>query len=176
MLRGEKVKIRAIEENDLSKIVEWRNSPEIYDLFFGFEPFSEIKQKIWFEKQLNDHSQKNFIISTMENEPIGMVSLYCIDWRNRKAEFGRFLIGEKKYLHQGYGEETLSLILEYGFKHLNLNRLYLETFSTNKRAISLYKKFGFQEEGRLRKHIFKNGKYQDVVILGLLKEDYIKGK
>lgn len=146
MLIGRRVRFRAVEEEDLSKIVKWRNSPQIYDFFFEYEPLSLIKQKIWFEKHLQTPTEKLFIISSLEGEAIGTVGFTHIDLRNRKAEWGRFLIGEEKFLKKGYGPEVEFLILEYAFEHLNLNRLYCEVLATNPTVISLHKKFGFKEE------------------------------
>ena len=172
MLIGKRVKLRAVEEEDIHRIVEWRNSPRTYEFFYEYEPLSRTKQKEWLERHSSDPSEKLFIISTLDGEAIGMVGFVHIDHRNRKAEWGRFLIGEEKYFGGGYGAEVELLILEYAFEHLNLNKLYCEVLINNPSVISLHKKFGFKEEGIFRQHIFKAGKYVDVVVLSLLREEY----
>ncbi|MDI6787718.1 MAG: UDP-4-amino-4,6-dideoxy-N-acetyl-beta-L-altrosamine N-acetyltransferase [Planctomycetota bacterium] len=176
MLVGKRIRLRAVEEKDLPKIVEWRNKPEIYQYFYEYEPLSNAQQKIWFEKFLKNESEKYFIIETTAGKAIGTVGLTHIDWRNRKCEWGRFLIGEKKHQGKGYGKEAVALILKYVFEHLNMHKLYCDLFASNQKVISLYKSSGFEIEGTLRKHVFKNGDYQDVVMMGMLKEEYIKNR
>ena len=176
MLIGKRIRLRAVEEEDLPKIVGWRNKPEIYQYFYEYEPLSKVQQKIWFENFLKNKTEKYFIIETIKGESIGTVGLTKIDWRNRKCELARFLIGEKEHQGKGYGKEVEALILKYVFDHLNMHKLCCEVFATNQKVISLYESFGFKVEGTLRKHIFKDGDYQDIVIMGMLKEEYLKNK
>ncbi|MCX7795915.1 MAG: GNAT family N-acetyltransferase [bacterium] len=65
-------------------------------------------------------------------------------------------------------------MLRYAFEVLNLNRVELTVYDFNKRAIRCYEKTGFTLEGRLRQKIFKNGNYQDVLIMSILKEEWKK--
>ena len=165
---------RAIEEKDLPLMVKWRNDPENNYYFYEHEPLSMPMQKIWFEKYLkNINTDKIFIIDEKVSEQtIGMVSVYHIDWRNRKAEWGRVLI-TPPFRNKGYGKEIDAVIQVYCFEELNLNKLYREVFCFNKRAITLYEKMGSKIEGILRQHVYRHGKYQDVVVMSILKEDYL---
>lgn len=86
------------------------------------------------------------------------------------------MIGEAKNRKKGIGTFAIESIIEHGFFNLNLRRLQLEVLEYNKVAQNLYKKVGFKEEGRKRKAVFKNGKYVDEIIMGLLREDYINTK
>jgi UDP-4-amino-4,6-dideoxy-N-acetyl-beta-L-altrosamine N-acetyltransferase len=172
MLIGKRIKLCAIEESDLEKMVSWRNNYDLYKVFFEFEPLSMATQRKWFEKYLTNPNEKLFIISTLEGCPIGMVGLANIDLRNRKAEWGRILIGEKKYTKNNYGSEALLLIMEYAFEHLNLNKLYCYTLESNEKATSLYKVMGFKREGILRKHIYKQGDYHNLILFSILKKEY----
>ena len=95
-----------------------------------------------------------------------------IDGRSRNAEWGRFMIGDKKYLGKGYGLEALYLSARYAFLHLNLHRLYMKVFAWNKKSRAMHESFGFKEEGTLRQHVFRNGKYHDVVVYGLLAQEF----
>ena len=102
MLVGEKVRIRAIELEDLDKLVEWRNTTEIMEYFYEKEPLSLEMQRRWFEGYLSRlEREKYYLIETLcGDKPIGTVSLYNIDWRNRHCEFGRFFHGFCQ-LHNG---------------------------------------------------------------------------
>jgi UDP-4-amino-4,6-dideoxy-N-acetyl-beta-L-altrosamine N-acetyltransferase len=174
MIIGKRIQLRAIEYEDLPLMVKWRNDPEVYQYFYEQEPLSLVVQKAWFEKFLQKPDERLWIVETIETkEAIGTVGLVHIDWRNRKAEWGRLLIYPDKYRHGGYGSEIESLILRYFFDHMNMNRLQCELFAENENVIALHKKFGFKQEGLFRQYIFKEGRYRDVVYLAMLREEYL---
>jgi UDP-4-amino-4,6-dideoxy-N-acetyl-beta-L-altrosamine N-acetyltransferase len=174
MIVGKRVRLRGIELEDLPLMVTWRNDPGVYRYFFEHEPLSLVSQRRWFENLIQKTDERFWIIETVEPSlAIGYVALVHIDWRNRKAEFGRLLIFPENYRREGYGAEAESLVLRYAFDHMNLNRLQQEVFAENERMIHLQKKLGFKEEGVFRQYIFKNGDYRDVVYLALLREEYL---
>ena len=106
-----------------------------------------------------------------ENKLIGNVSLEEIDRTNRSAVLGIF-IGDKEYLNNGYGTEAIQLILEYGFKYMNLHSINLTVMEFNKRAQKCYIKCGFKETGRKRNCKFINGKYYDNIIMDILENEF----
>ena len=165
MLIGKNIILKLIEKEDLPLLVEWKNSD--YAEFYEY-PLSDLKQEIWFEKYTY-RGEFLFTINTPHHK-IGMIGLSNIDYRNSHAEFGRLTI-EKQYRDKGYGKEALKLLLEYAFKHLNLHSVYLDTFQVMK-VLSLYEAVGFKREGLKREHIYKNGKYRDVVCMRILKGDF----
>ena len=170
MLSGRHVRLRAIEEADIPLMARWRSEPDVYDFFYEYEPLSIVQQKEWFEAQRRNRSEKNFIVSLHNGQAIGTISIYHIDGRNRKAEWGRFLIGDPRYI--GMGAEVEYLILQYAFEHLNLNRLYCEVLCSNPAVIRQHEKFGFKVEGTLRNQVFKRGRYEDAVMMSLLADEY----
>ena len=66
----------------------------------------------------------------------------------------------------------MELIINFAFNDLNLNRLSATVLATNERSLNIFKKLGFKEEGRLRKAVYQNGDYTDLIVLGLLKEEW----
>ncbi|MHC4579912.1 MAG: GNAT family N-acetyltransferase [Planctomycetota bacterium] len=174
MLVGEKVRIRAIELEDLEKIVEWRNTTEIMEYFYEKEPLSLEMQRRWFDGYLGRLAkEKCYLIETLcDDKPIGTISLYDIDWRNRHCEFGRFFLCADELRGKGHGREALELILGFGFNHLNMARIYCTTYLDNHRALSLYESVGFRREGVLRQHIFRDGMYVDVALLSILSDEW----
>lgn len=174
MIVGKRIQLRAIEYDDLPLIVQWRNDPEVYQYFYEHEPLSLVMQRAWFEKYLARSDEKLWIVEAKDkNESIGTVGLVHIDWRNRKAEWGRLLIYPDQYKHGGYGSEIESLILRFFFDNMNMNRLQCEVFLENESVWKLHEKFGFNQEGLFRQYIFKDGKYKDVVYLAMLRDDYL---
>ena len=63
-------------------------------------------------------------------------------------------------------------MLNHGFKTLNLNRIYLRVYENNLRAIRVYEKTGFRQEGQLRQAHFQDGSYMDVILMGILRSDW----
>ena len=110
---------------------------------------------------------------------IGTVGLEKFDDINRTATLGIF-IGDKNYRSKGYGTEAIRLILEYGFKYLNLQNIKLDLMEFNERALKCYQKCGFKEYGRRRKCIYIDGEYYDSIAMDILAEefegDYIRNK
>jgi len=174
LLKNKEIQLRLLEETDLERLANWKN--EMYEYFYEY-PIRKCTQKNWYEEHLKKGDILFFIelefqpIQAMDLESIGTVGLTNIDWRNRTAEFGRFMIPDVKYRGKGYGRKAIDLVLEYGFDHLNLHRIYLDTLESNKPVIELYKKVGFEEEGRKKQHIYKNGEYFDLICMSILNEE-----
>lgn len=166
MLNSEKIKLRYFETKDFDEILKIRSSTEAYEFFFEYEPFNSKQQQTWWEQSYQKNNEKNFIIADNEDNFLGTISLVNIDMRSKKAELGRFFIS-KENRGNHFGNISITLLLEYAFEHLNMNKIYLEVFAYNKQAIHLYEQIGFESEGLLQKHVFKNGKYCDVAIYAI---------
>lgn len=176
MLQTKTIKLRRIEsEYDIEFITFARNNEEIYKHFYEYFPVSKESQKHWLKEHEDKQDEKFFGIFYEEgphNILIGTVSVYHIDWRNRKAEWGRFFIDKRGRDIPYAGKIVEALILDYVFNHLNLNRLYCEVLETNTKVIERHKSFGFKVEGLYKQYIYKEGKYINVIPLSLLYEDF----
>jgi RimJ/RimL family protein N-acetyltransferase len=169
---GKLVRLRAIEREDLPRIIEWRNDPDVYRNYIEYEPLSLAKQERWFESILAHPTEKNFIVATPDGSAIGTVGLGNIDARSRVGEVIRFIVGDKRYRLQGHAVEALLLALAHGFDHLNLHKIYATDLASNPKMISMHKQFGFVQEATLREHVFHEGDYADIVIMGLLRSEF----
>ena len=81
-------------------------------------------------------------------------------------------IGDKDYWGRGYGRESITLLLQYAFQYHHYHKVWLHVHAVNERAIRAYRACGFIEEGRLRAHVWSNGRYDDLVVMGLLYDDW----
>jgi RimJ/RimL family protein N-acetyltransferase len=176
MLIGKYIRLRAIEEDDLPLLAAWKSDPEINRFFHEYGPISLRQQRLWYENQLSSSREHTFVVCDLEGRPLGTAGLVNIDTRSMKAELARVIIGDKTRRGAGIGAQIFALIAQYAFEHLNLNRLYGEVLLSNPSALSYYKKVGCKEEGIARQHVFKNGRYEDVVLLAILREDYYASK
>ena len=75
--------------------------------------------------------------------------------------------------NRGLGKDALGTVLHYLFREMNLNRVWLITHASNLKAIGLYLSLGFIKEGLLRQVHFRNGSYQDAVIMAVLRENWL---
>lgn len=178
-LIGDRIYLSPRNSEDVEKFTEWLNDFETTD----YTGRSGILTTLDGERKYleeNSNPEATFVIVTLEdNKMIGSVSLEDINWINRTATLGIF-IGDKEFRSKGYGTEAIRLILEYGFKYMNLYNIKLDLMEFNERALKCYEKCGFKEYGRRRKCKFINGKYYDSISMDILADeftgDFIKNK
>ena len=102
---------------------------------------------------------------------IWKVWLRKIDWLNRSAIFWIY-IGDKEFRSHGYWTEATNLILEYGFKYLNLHSITLTLIDVNEQAHKCYLKCGFKDTWRAREQVFINWKYYDRLSMDILENEF----
>ena len=170
------IRLRAFEREDLDQVIQWVNDESVTrnlsDAFIY--PVSRSDELKWLESvALANHREKVFAIEKETGSLIGSVGLHNLNWVERKGELG-ILIGEKSCWGRGYGREAILAILHIAFNKMNLHRVYLRVFENNQRAIQLYEKCGFQREGLLREDHYYAGEYVNTLIMGLLRDEYLK--
>ena len=171
MLCGDRIYLRLMEASDISLKVKWTNDPEIRETLI-MDYTSETKTKQWLQKASADGSRRDFMIVFKNNDQaIGFSSLKDIDYANSKAEM-TICIGEKEYWGKGFALETRTLIINYAFTELGLNKVFTFNWVKNGRVIQLNEKLGFKVEGTLRQHIFFKGEFRDFYVMGLLKNQW----
>jgi diamine N-acetyltransferase len=172
MIHGTKVRLRAIERDDIPRFVKWFNDPEVRRHLAMYRPLSMAQEEKWFERQAElDPADHVFAIETQEGVHIGNVGLHAINWKDRGAELG-IVIGEKDYWGQGYGTDAIMTVLGYAFGELNLHRVFLRVNADNPRGIRCYEKCGFRHEGTSRDAVFTDNKYKDQHIMSILQSEF----
>ena len=113
-----------------------------------------------------------FVVHTLiDDKTIGFVELDGFNWAARCAWVG-IGIGDPDYRGKGFGTDAMKVLLHYAFRGLNLNRVNLNVFEFNKRAIASYEKCGFKYEGTLREMIYKDDRRWDVIEMGILRSEW----
>ncbi|MEN8172120.1 MAG: GNAT family protein [Chloroflexota bacterium] len=175
MIYGNRIRLRAIERSDLPLFVRWLNDPEVRLGLQMYLPLSQNEEELWYEGMMKRPAEEHPLLIEIETPkgwvPVGNCGFLAPNWRLRKAEIGIF-IGDKKYWNQGYGSEVMRLALKLGFESMNLNRISLQVFTNNPRAIRAYEKVGFVHEGRLRQAHYDNGQYHDILIMSVLRSEW----
>lgn len=109
-----------------------------------------------------------FVID-VDGDAVGSVSLFEFDELARHAEVGIAVVAE--FRGKGVGTAAISQIIEFAFVRCNLRRVHLQAIASNVGAIRAYEKAGFVVEGRRREHAWVRGRYEDIVIMGILRSD-----
>ena len=172
MLRGKKCVLRPLSSGDARKLSDMIGDMEIMQYLQMVFPINDIAESKWIEKLYKGYPQNHIVFGiVVDGELVGTVGLHNINWTSRHATFG-IAIWKREYIGKGIGTEATKLILDYAFDFLNMHRIKLEVYEYNTRAIGVYKKLGFVEEGRLRKQRYLRGQYYDVIVMGILKEEW----
>ena len=170
-LKGKKVNLRPLEKSDLPHLYRWINDPDVRHFVIGTFPQTMTQEEKWLEK--HDANDKDIIlmIETKTGQPIGTMGLHRIEWKDRIATTGA-MIGEREYWGGGYGTDAKMILHDYAFNTLNMRKMCSATYSYNKRSLHYSLHCGYKIEGRRRRHIFKKGRYWDLIELGLFKEEW----
>jgi diamine N-acetyltransferase len=169
---GSLVRLRAVEEEDLAKINEAIWDPEVTEQMSIAWPEAVAQTRQFWEWIRASDSNLLLVIETIAGEFVGSVGLHGIDARSRQAELGIWIA--RPHWDKGYGTEAVRIASRFAFREMNLQRVYLHVYDTNPRGIRAYEKVGYKEEGRLRRSQFVNGRYADVIVMGLLAEGLIE--
>lgn len=174
-IKGNKINLRPMKISDVDSIVENINDKLIarYTQRLPY-PYHK-KDAIGFIKQQKIKKNTKLNLGIEDNNTkkiIGGIGLDKIDYKNKSAVLGYWL--GKKYWGKKIMSEASKLILNHAFKELKLQRIQATVMHPNIVSMKVLEKNGFKHEGILRKKIFKNNKWMDIHIFGLLKNEWKK--
>ena len=178
LLSGTLVALRALEREDLTVLHKWQNDEEIMRLARSFPDHVISKEALEaeFARELKgeDTGRRAYIIEEKSSrKPVGWATIRIHQFQRRMtaADVG-LALGERTAWNKGYGTETAKLLLDEVFRQLNLHRAEWWTYAENNVSVQLAKKLGFKEEAHLRDAVFFDNRYHDLVVLGLLKQEF----
>ena len=172
-LVGKKVYLRPLEAADLDgPYLEWLNDPEVTRFMeTGFVPTTpEILRHYYEAVTRNPDNVMLAIVDIATDRHIGNVKLGPIHRIHHRADLG-IMIGDKEHWGSGAGREAVELMLQYGFERLNLHKITLGVYADHHHAVRLYEGLGFKIEGTRLEHLFRDGAYRDMHVMGLLRDD-----
>ncbi len=172
---GEHITLRDYHSDDIPGVHEWAND---------LDTVRYLSARYWMPQSQTDaadfvdHAMRAgtngayFVIASNENGAyLGQIDLYSINWRLRSADMA-IVLGREAARGRGVGGEAVGLMLRYAFTMLGLERVELEVAAENERAIRCYKRAGFQVEGVKRHAFMVDGKYTDLVVMGVLSGEW----
>ena len=166
---GDLIRLRAREPEDEALLHAWFNDTDVTEHLTIRYPLSHLQEARFIEDtSAIAYGNASFGVETLaDGRLIGGVGLQSASPENRSAVLG-IEIGETTFWDGGYGSDTMRTVCRFGFEMMNLHRIELEVYAANVRAQHVYEKIGFVVEGRRREALYKFGRYQDVVVMGLI--------
>ncbi len=153
MISSEKVKLREKRLADAADDYAWLTDAELAELDAAPLPTTTFPQYLaayTSDLRYPPTIRHQFAIETGEGKHIGNCTYYGIDNDKKEAELG-IMIGDRDYWDQGYGTDAVAALLDYAFQRTKLNRLYLKTLVSNRRAQKCFARCGFTPYGHLKK-------------------------
>lgn len=176
MLQSQRVTLREIQRDDLERQHVFENDVELHLMRHSHppRPVSLNWMHREFDERLSQAPDPNNIWFAIEadDQYIGQAGLMDIDRMHGTANIGIF-IGEPQHRGIGLGRETIALMLDYAFRYHNLRKVSLSVIGNNERAIKTYLKCGFVVEGRQREQEWSAGTYEDLITMGLFREEWL---
>ncbi|MCL4869112.1 MAG: GNAT family N-acetyltransferase [Anaerolineae bacterium] len=174
LFTGRLVRLRAIEPTDAETEFRHLQDSEISRLDSNIEfprSLADIRRRFENPREPRYPDDKSLIIETLEGQMVGEINVQLTDPRN-----GTFSIGiglpERTAWGKGYAKEAMLLVLRYMFHERRYQKCNIGVFAFNGRAIGLYRRLGFIEEGRIRRAVFTNSSFHDELLLGLTVEEF----
>lgn len=164
------VDLRDLVATDRERIRAWRNLPEVRANMFTDHEIGEDEHARWFAG-IHDDPRRRYWVVHCDGRDVGLAHLYDIDRHHGRCGWGYYLAsaGDRG---RGIGSVVWYLLLRYAFDELGLRKVYGEVLAVNAPVLRMHERFGFLREGLLRHHVVKSGVPHDVVVFGLLADDW----
>ena len=165
--------LRVAEKEDLPLFAEWLNNPDFFGEYFAPLQRSKVELEKMFES--SPFEMKVFIIEKKDGTKIGqMVHFNMLAPYAKMLEIGYALVPSER--RKGYCSEAAQLMVDYLFLSKDITRTQATTHVGNVASQKVLEKCGFKREGTLRKAVQSRGKWTDLVIFSILREEWKEPK
>ena len=168
------VHLRPVETGDSDRLLDWRNREQVAAYMYTDHQISPDEHARWFAAAMAAPDRRYWIIE-LDREPVGLANLAGIDPARRRCEWAYYL-AETSVRGRGVGAAVELVVIDHVFETLGLHKLWCEVLIENEAVWKLHLSFGFVREALYRDHVWKAGRFQDVVGLGLLADDWAKAR
>ncbi len=168
-IKGENLYLSPMNPDDYLLYTKWLNDRDVTQNLGSYSKVISIASE---KEAIESMSKEGYNFAMVLNDGdklIGNISLFDFNQVYRSCELGLF-IGEKNMRGNGYGTEAIKLLVEYGFKSLNLKNIMLTLDSENIGGHKCYLKSGFKEFGRRHNCRYIDGSYHDTIYMEIIKE------
>lgn len=174
--RGTRVSLRPLQPEDLEYLSDWAEDPFIERMvgseFLAAYKHVYDKDPSFYEATLTDPTQVVLVIEANRGwtKPIGLARLFNIHLLEGYCFF-EVMLTDQKAIRRGFGVEAGKLISYYGVDVLGLRRIEAKVYEYNRLSANSLRRNGFQQEGVLRKAGYQDGRFWDVFVFGILKDE-----
>jgi RimJ/RimL family protein N-acetyltransferase len=179
MIEGNRVKLVPLDPGNIYRHFEWSNDPDLNrlqsEIPFEEETFGVFKRR--FEQLIETPAkhERHFEIHTSEGKIIGVAFIGRINEHNRNCLLS-ITIGDREYWGEGYGKDAMAALLRHCFEDMRMHRVSTETFEYSDAWRRLVESVGFEREGTAREYLYRDGKFWDKSMYGLLESEYAPGR
>jgi RimJ/RimL family protein N-acetyltransferase len=174
-IAGRKVLLDVIDLGDVAAYARWVNDPEVQSYLNRPWPISLQEEERRLRALVAAEDAVGFAVKHRESgRLIGRTAIWNIHRVNRSGLF-TILIGEPEMRSRGFGREATALTTIYAMDTLRLNRLELEVFAYNERALRVYEGLGFRQEGTRREARLHQGVWHDALLMSILAREWRGG-
>lgn len=162
-------KLRAPEPEDLDCMMQFENTPSLWEVGNATGPYSRFYLKQYIETNKNDiyaDGQLRLMLETPDKEVAGIIDLFNFEPFHQRAEVG--IVIAENFRGRGLGQLALSMLVEHAFQFLGMHQLYAHIDTTNEGSLHLFKQCGFTECGYLKDWMRTGKTYRNVVVLQLI--------
>ena len=174
LFEGHLIRLRAIEPADWQLHYQWNFDSEIGRLTDEvWFPTSRESVRAWAEAESKRHGENDnfrFEIETLDGEVVGTINTHSCHRRNGTFMYGLAILPDHQ--HHGYATEAIRLVLRFYFQERRYQKVTVEVYSFNEPSIRLHEALGFTLEGRLRRMIYTEGTFHDVLMFGLTDDEF----
>lgn len=176
-IEGKRIVLRESTFDDCKFFAEWEQMDSVTE-FFTISKGRDYEEVVTeFIQRRGDDDKLQLTICLKETgQPVGRIYVSNIDDHYDSLDITRIYIADKNIRGLGLGEDALTTMLKLAFEEMNMERVTLDHFTDNKIASKLYLKVGFSYEGVMRNGGKKDGKYVDLHLMSMLREEYFSAK
>lgn len=172
--QGERVRLRAVEPEDWEPYWEWSHDSDAgrtaYQLVFPYSRETARRRSAERATQEPQADAFRWTIETLAGEAVGSINTHSCEPRH--GVFGYGLGIAEAHRRRGYASEAIILVLRFYFGELRYQKVTVHVYSFNQASMRLHEGLGFQLEGRIRRAIYTNGDFADVLVYGLTIEEF----
>lgn len=166
MIENDKIKLRALEPEDLECLYVWENNPLLWAVGNSRQPYSKYNLKQYILKSdLDIYENKQLrlmIIDKSVNKAVGTVDLFDFDIHNSRIALGLFI--DEHSQGKGLATEALHLTENYVFNFLKINQLYCHIAETNIASRNMFEKEGYENRAILKNWIKTIDGFENIIV------------
>lgn len=169
-LKGTNLFLRALEPEDLELIYQIENDQDNWEVSQTQTPFSKYVIRQYLEnvhKDIYEVKQLRLLISSYDNEKLGLIDLFDFDPKNKKVGVGILILAASR--NKNIATDSLQLVLDYAIHTLGVHQVYANILEDNTASINLFKKLNFQASILKKDWILEDNQYKNEYLFQYIK-------